>query len=727
MSNETASFTLEFRDKVSGPASRARDTLAGVKAGLHGVGAAAEDAERRAGHAAGGFETAAQKMARGRDARGRFLPGQGAKSSTDDYIRGQREAAKTVGGVQVDALQKLDDAMAHQSWVHQKRQELSAQKIAHYGQKMDDAMAHERWVAAKRSQAKIEKFERAKARSATGGLGLDLGAAASGAGMVVGGLVAIAAAAATAAAAVGYVGVKFLEAGVEGLKFGQTAELALGNLLHNGENAREQFDEVRHMAQRLGLGVEETVGSFQKLLAAQFEVGKAKELIRMGADLQGIGASADEVGRALLAITQIKSKGRLMAQEMLQLQEAGISSELVYAALGKRLGKTRDELAQLQEAGKIDAGTGLEAILEAVRVKTGTKQAGELGEKFAKTTLAGMAGAAGAGLSNFFVDVGRQLEPIIMPIAQRLIGVFDRVKNDPVIRGIGQSLLASLQNFGNWVLTNWPAIESAIITGVQYIGRAFQFGADVAGFLAEHWGIIKTVGYGVGIVLGIVAAAAITIMAPLYLAIGLVAGLVGAIAYAISWVAGNIGSWVTAGSDMIMGMATGVGNAALYLIDAVKSAVSGAIDAAKSFLGIASPSKLFEGFGEMTVQGYVAGVKNTAGQAGAATTSMASQAAEPVGFLASTVGMSFVGPAPTTAANDGTPPRVEGVAPVRVREPGVDSVASAGTSGRVVNFNFTANVAAGPGANQEDADRLAELLRPKMRQVAMDVLEEAAS
>lgn len=62
------------------------------------------------------------------------------------------------------------------------------------------------------------------------------------------------------------------------------------------------------------------------------------------------------------------------------------------------------------------------------------------------------------------------------------------------------------------------------------------------------------------------------------------------------------------GKDLIMGMINGVKNMASRLIKSVTGVIGNAIDAAKSLLGINSPSKLFMQFGEWTAEGYQIGV-----------------------------------------------------------------------------------------------------------------------
>ncbi len=68
-------------------------------------------------------------------------------------------------------------------------------------------------------------------------------------------------------------------------------------------------------------------------------------------------------------------------------------------------------------------------------------------------------------------------------------------------------------------------------------------------------------------------------------------------------------NFVDAGKQMIMGIVDGVKNTAWYLIDAIVDVVRSAINSAKSFLGISSPSRVFMEMGEQMMAGMAVGIK----------------------------------------------------------------------------------------------------------------------
>lgn len=532
-----------------------------------------------------------------------------------------------------------------------------------------------------------------------------LGGVASGA--AVAGLAAVGIAAGAAALGIGILGVNFAEAAIQAASFAQRSTMALELLTGSGTVAAREFDLVRHEAAALGLDVQGTVKTFQKLLAAQFEVGKAKELIRMGSDLQAIGASTEEVSRAMLAITQIKSKGRLQAEEMLQLQEAGISAELVYKALGERLGKTGDELRKMQMKGEIGADVGLAAIMEAVGKKTGAKKAGDAGKKFATGTLEGMANVLRGNVANVFVDIGQAIEPTLVALGARVPKLFENIMANPAVAGLGRFLLSEFEYFGLWVDANWTEIEATIISGVEMVAASIRGAVEVVRFFTDHWSELCNIMLGTAVVMGILTAGGFLLLAPFLLVIGAVAALAGAFAYSIGYIVNNwsgfvsdlayiwneLITWISGlparffqfGVDLIMGLANGVRSAASAAIEAVTGVVGNMANAVTSFAGIQSPSTLFAEFGGYMGAGLAVGIEGAVPRVTGASTGLAGAAVAPVASAA-----------------------------------GAGGRASSGLG--EVHLHVTSP----PGATREDGERFGEGLAPIIRRELLSLLEGEA-
>ncbi len=577
---------------------------------------------------------------------------------------------------------------------------------------MDDAMAHQNWVKLKRGQAEAAKLARATKQQADILRAADIKKAGmggfSGSALALGTLEAatlgVAAAAVAAGAAELYLGKQFADAAIEAARFGQSSIHALTQLTGSAMTASRQFDAVRREAGDLALNVDDTVKSFQKLLAAQFEIGKAKELIRMGADLQVIGASAEEVSRVMMAITQIKSKGKLQAEEMLQLQEAGISAELVYEALGKRLGKTRDELGKLQQAGKIDAAVGLEAILDAVRQKTGTSKAGDAALNN-KTIDASMR-RLDADMRNAMIDIGMAIEPTLAPLVARIPELFHAVMEDPAIQDLGRQLLSGFEQFGLWVDANWPEIKDTVVGAVQFMGDVIRVQFDALQWATDNADGLKLALYALMVPVGLLAVGMLILLAPFYLAVAAIAAVAYGFVVAADYISENwskLGTslttsiegalnWLTQlpqrfmqfGVDTVTGFITGVGSMAEAAWEAASALAENVADGFKSALGIASPSKLFEDFGGYTGEGFALGLEGSMGRVNAANDNFSSV-----------------------------------VAPGKV-----DIGAGGGGRGPVTVY---LTVEAPPGATREDGERFGEGLRPVIRRELQAIFAEEAA
>jgi len=173
-----------------------------------------------------------------------------------------------------------------------------------------------------------------------------------------------------------------------------------------------------------------------------------------------------------------------------------------------------------------------------------------------------------------------------------------------------------------------PAVSAiADLLGIDGSGWELDSVLDAAASAGE-WLAVKIGEAAVGLA-GIVAVAAVgavvfyDFLASVYAtgdAIGTLAGkaaiagldfaesIAGAVASAVGAVTGAVASFVTAGADMVAGLVKGILSGGASVINAAKQIAQSAVSAAKSVLGIASPSKVFASIGDNTGAGFVQGV-----------------------------------------------------------------------------------------------------------------------
>ncbi len=262
----------------------------------------------------------------------------------------------------------------------------------------------------------------------------------------------------------------------EAITFGQRSRLAFGALVDDAALGEETFDNVRQLAQKLGLDVKETSDGFIKLLAAQFSIGQSTELIKATADLRALGASADNVKLALLAISQIKMKGKLQAEELTrQLANAGVSAELVYKELMKPLGKnTIGEVMKMQKAGQISADVAIPAIISAINKKMHQANPGDTALKFATQKFDGMMGVLKATKDNFFIDIARAMDSSFMGAAGDIFNSLTDIINGPKFAEFKKSMTGVFESVIAFVKSAWPSIVPSIEGTLNLLIEAFD-------------------------------------------------------------------------------------------------------------------------------------------------------------------------------------------------------------------------------------------------------------
>jgi len=245
-----------------------------------------------------------------------------------------------------------------------------------------------------------------------------LGMLAKGLGAIAGGIFELAQSLASAALdaakltlALGVIaGGLFTKKVLELASFAQKSAVALTALGHSAYQGAVEFNQARKIAKELGSGVEETTHQFIELRAAQFGAGEAETWLKLGKDLQGVTGDAEGAARAIRAVTQIKAKGKLQAEELLQLSEAGLSLELVYKALGEQSGKTTAQIQADMKKGNVTGNQGLNAIQAALMGKLHEKNAGDFAKNVSNSTMGGVWEQLKNAPDNFMLDVGMKID-----------------------------------------------------------------------------------------------------------------------------------------------------------------------------------------------------------------------------------------------------------------------------------------------------------------------------
>ena len=272
---------------------------------------------------------------------------------------------------------------------------------------------------------------------------------------------------------------------------------------------------------------------------------------------------------------------------------------------------------------------------------------------------------------------GTYIQGVINAVFPFIQTVVTSVMN--VVNAIISTVLAAINGDWSGVWEGIQNIVSSVWNGIQSIvsGAINAVSGVISSVLSGISGIFSSVWNGIK---GAVSSAWSGITSAVSSGVSSMMNFITSIPSRIMGVFSGAGSWLlSAGQNIIQGLINGITNAIGGAISAVKNAVSGIIDGAKSLLGIASPSKVFDReIGRMIPAGLGRGVSENE-----------RAATRPVeDMVNSLLPSSIVTPMPVMSSpvpvNMNSGPRVS--APITVNA--LDPNAAARETVRVINFHY---------------------------------------
>lgn len=272
---------------------------------------------------------------------------------------------------------------------------------------------------------------------------------------------------------------------------------------------------------------------------------------------------------------------------------------------------------------------------------------------------------------------GTYIQGVINAVFPFIQTVVTSVMN--VVNAIISTVLAAINGDWSGVWEGIQNIVSSVWNGIQSIvsGAINAVSGVISSVLSGISGIFSSVWNGIK---GAVSSAWSGITSAVSSGVSSMMNFITSIPSRIMGVFSGAGSWLlSAGQNIIQGLINGITKAIGGAISAVKNAVSGIIDGAKSLLGIASPSKVFDReIGRMIPAGLGRGVSENE-----------RAATRPVeDMVNSLLPSSIVTPMPVMSSpvnlNANSGPRVS--APITVNA--LDPNASARETVRVINFHY---------------------------------------
>lgn len=171
----------------------------------------------------------------------------------------------------------------------------------------------------------------------------------------------------TLAKAVTGLGAAFVAAGITSVKMAADMEqqqIAFKTMLRSGDAAKNMLEDLEQFSMKTPFEFSELVSAARRLMALGYEANQVIPILTtVGNAAAGLGTGSVGIDRMTLAFGQMKAKGKVAAQEMNQLAEAGVPA---WEMLAKSIGKSIPEAMKEAENKIIPASVALPAIFKSM-------------------------------------------------------------------------------------------------------------------------------------------------------------------------------------------------------------------------------------------------------------------------------------------------------------------------------------------------------------------------
>ena len=150
----------------------------------------------------------------------------------------------------------------------------------------------------------------------------------------------------------------------------ESSRIAFETKLGSAEAAEEFLQSIYKFDEKSPFDTIKIVGITQQMMNMGWTAENVlTDLERIGDWASGVGKGEEGISAVTRALGQMRQKGKLSSEEMLQLTEAGVSA---WDYLAKHMGLSVAEVRELAEDGAIDVNTAIEGILSGLEEYAGS-------------------------------------------------------------------------------------------------------------------------------------------------------------------------------------------------------------------------------------------------------------------------------------------------------------------------------------------------------------------
>lgn len=265
---------------------------------------------------------------------------------------------------------------------------------------------------------------------------------------------------------------------------------AFTTLLKDATLAKDFLAELEIFAANTPFELPGLLQASKKMLAFGFTAQQViPVLTAVGDSAAALGMGQDGIDRLTIAIGQMQAKGKVSAEEMLQLAEAGVPA---WQMLADAMGTSIPQAMKMAEKGTIDSATGIQAIISGMNSKFG----GMMQEQ--SSTINGMLSNIQDSIGQTMVVIGDEitegldLKPALKEAQDDLSDFAAKVKSS----GIAEAIRDTVPPAAGATIAAFAAVLTA--TAIPAMAKLGLSAASAAAAFAGITGPIALAAAGIG-------------------------------------------------------------------------------------------------------------------------------------------------------------------------------------------------------------------------------------
>lgn len=259
-----------------------------------------------------------------------------------------------------------------------------------------------------------------------------------------------------------------------------SAKMSFETMTGSAEKAQVMLDKMKDFAAKTPFEFPELVQASQRLMAMGFEAEKVIPIMTSVGDAVGtMGGSAEMVQRVVIALGQMRAKGKVSAEEMMQITETGIPA---WEMLATTIGVSVPDAMELARKGQLDVDETITAIVDGM----GEKYAGGM-EKQSKT-INGLMSTLKDNISFALAAIVEPFMPFMKKTVEALISFTERA--GPIVTSVMERaaphierVFGSIQEAGRTIV---PKLKDAFDRLAPKLQEFFKWGQDTVKSWLPH-------------------------------------------------------------------------------------------------------------------------------------------------------------------------------------------------------------------------------------------------